>query len=189
MYIYKLLLYLNENYSNSSGSKGGLRQKLSKFPKIDKIDVRIIGLLVTRCDNKQIANELGIPLSTVQRRTRKIIQRGLVTTNFMPNYRVLGLKKGMIHIYLTNGDMKHIAEEISKMEGIISVSIHLGNSDIVAEFFYSDSEELMDFIASIKKIEGVDRTVWSEEVYVTPIENWNVASIYNKLIKSVGGQT
>ena len=89
----------------------------------------------------------------------------------------------MIHTYLRDGDMKSTAEKISDMEGITSVSIHIGNSDIVADFIYRDSEQIIDIVSSIKKIEGVEKTVWSEEVYALPINQKNLAVPFHILIK------
>lgn len=152
------------------------------FPKIDSTDIRILGLLTIGFNNKQISDELKIPLSTTQRRTRNIIQRGLVTNNFIPNYKQLGLKNGMIHVYLADGNIRSTAQKISEMNGITSVSVHVGNSDIVGEFVYEDSEQLVDILSSIKKLEGVNSAVWSEEVYVLPVGRQSITYPYHRMI-------
>jgi DNA-binding Lrp family transcriptional regulator len=164
----------------------GKTKKIESF-KVDEKDIKIISSLISGYDSQQISSELQIPLSTIQRRTRLILQSGLLEHYFRPDYRRLGLKKGMIHTYLRDGDMKPIAEKISDMEGITSVSIHIGNSDIVADFVYRDSEQIIDIVSSIKKLEGVEKTVWSEEVYVLPINHQNLAMPFHRLIKEEGG--
>ena len=150
--------------------------------KVDQKEAKIVGLLVSGYDNKRISSELQIPLSTIQRRTRQILEKGLVQHFFKPNIKQLGLKKGMIHVYLEDGNMKATAEKVAKMDGITSVAIHIGNSDIVADFVYKDSEQLVDILSSVKKLEGVDRTVWSEEVFTLPVNSEGVTSVYGKLI-------
>lgn len=160
------------------------KKKRVKFSKVDEKDIRIIGSIISGHDNQQISSDLKMPLSTIQRRTRIILQSGLLQHNFRPNYGRLGLKKGMIHVYLNDGNMKSTAEKISDMQGITSVSIHIGNSDIVGDFVYQDSEQIIDIVSSIKKLEGVDKAVWSEEVYVLPVNQQNVAAPYNRLIQS-----
>ena len=50
-------------------------------------------------------------------------------------------------------------------QGIISVAVHIGNSDLVALFVYKNSKQLLDTISESKKIPGVERVLWSEEVY------------------------
>lgn len=154
----------------------------AKVPKIDSTDIRILGLLALGFNNKQISDELRIPLSTTQRRTRNIIQRGLVTNNIIPNYKQLGLKKGMIHVYLSDGDIRSTAQRISEMNGITSVSVRVGNSDIVGEFVYEDSEQLVDILSLIKGLEGVNRAVWSEEVYVLPVGRQTITYPYRRMI-------
>ena len=149
--------------------------------KIDELDIRIIGLLVLGYRNKQITAELKKPLSTIQRRTKKIIQRGLIIPKFEPNYKQLGLKKGLIHVYLENGNMRTIGEKISNMDGITSVSIHIGNSDIIGEYVYEDSEKIVDILARIKELEGVERVVWSEEVFIIPVNKQTAIEPFRRL--------
>ena len=149
--------------------------------KIDELDIRIIGLLVLGYRNKQITAELKKPLSTIQRRTKKIIQRGLIIPKFEPNYKQLGLKKGLIHVYLENGNMRTIGEKISNMDGITSVSIHVGNSDIIGEYVYEDSEKIVDILARIKELEGVERVVWSEEVFIIPVNKQTAIEPFRRL--------
>ena len=167
--------------SSRVNEQGNIKEKEGGL-KIDQKEARILGLLVAGHDNKRISSELQIPLSTIQRRTRQILEKGLVQHFFKPNYKQLGLKKGMIHVYLADGNMKSTAEKVAKMDGITSVAIHIGNSDVVADYVYKDSEQLVDILSSIKKLEGVERTVWSEEVFILPMDNESVTSVYGRLI-------
>jgi len=147
---------------------------------LDKTDFRIVSLLVLGYDNKKISSTLNIPLSTIQRRTRLILQSELVTQEYQPNFKMLGIKKGLLHTYLRDGKLRKTAEKISEMEGILSVTIHVGNSDIVSEFVYDNSEDLVDIIASIKDIEGVTHIVWSEEIYRLKTHKENILKSFNK---------
>ena len=81
--------------------------------------------------------------------------------------------------------MKSTAQRISAMEGITSVSIHIGNSDIVGDFVYQDSEQIVDILSTIKKLDGVDKAVWSEEVFVLPLNQQNVRLPFHRLIEGV----
>lgn len=73
------------------------------------------------------------------------------------------------------------------MEGIISVAIHVGNSDILAEFVYVNADSLVDTILypSIKKIEGVERIMWSQEIENIIIPKDRVMKTYQKLIEKL----
>jgi nitrate reductase NapAB chaperone NapD len=77
----------------------------------------------------------------------------------------MGVKKGMLHIYLNNGDHEELARKISTLDTVNSVDVHIGNSDLVANTLYKDNGQLLQTISNIKHLEGVDRVVWSEEVY------------------------
>jgi DNA-binding Lrp family transcriptional regulator len=153
------------------------------FTQLDKTDFRIVSLLVLGYDNKKISSTLKIPLSTIQRRTRRILQSGIVTLEYQPNFKLLGLNKGLVHTYLHDGQLKKTGEKISKMDGILSVTIHVGNSDVVSEFVYDNSEELVDIIAAIKQIEGVDKVVWSEEVFKLLTQKENMMKSFQKYWK------
>jgi hypothetical protein len=59
----------------------------------------------------------------------------------------------------------------------------VGNSDIVADFVYRDSEQIIEIVSSIKRLDGIDKAVWSEEVYVLPISQRNLAVPFHRPIK------
>jgi len=136
--------------------------------KLDQVDVKIIALLVSGEDNKQIAKELGIPLSTIQRRTRRLFEKQTVVNRVVPNYKQIGYSKGTIHLYINNIDAIAVSKKLAEIPGVISVSIHIGNSDIVGEIIYKNSMEVLDIIAECKRIDGVTKVIWSEEVYSMP---------------------
>jgi DNA-binding Lrp family transcriptional regulator len=136
--------------------------------KVDDLDLKIIALLVSGEDNKEIADKLEIPLSTIQRRTRRLFENETVRMKAEPNYRQLGYNKGVVHLYINNVEAMRVAQELSEVPGVISVSIHIGNSDIVGEIIYGNSIEVLNVIAACKRIEGVTKVVWSEEVFELP---------------------
>ena len=136
--------------------------------RLDELDMKIIALLVIGRDNKQIADELRVPLSTIQRRTRRLFEKKTVKNRVEPNYRQLGYSKGVIHLYINNVDAMAVSQKLAEISGVVAVSIHIGNSDIVGDIIYKNSMEVLDLIARCKRIEGVMKVVWSEEVYSMP---------------------
>ena len=110
---------------------------------------------------------MNIPLSTVQRRTRRLHEKEAVRTFVEPNFSRLGMRKGVVHLYINNTDAKIVCDSLRKLTGVTRASIHIGNSDVVGEIIYRDSSDVLQMIASCKRIEGVTRVVWSEEVYST----------------------
>ncbi|HJT84509.1 MAG TPA: Lrp/AsnC family transcriptional regulator [Nitrososphaeraceae archaeon] len=153
------------NRSSNHNKKNNDRFHHDNTSIIDNIDKKIIELLLSNHDNSAIAKKLKIPLSTIQRRTRKLFEKELVSTKVELNYQKLGYKRGLLHVYLQKGLMEQIGKSIVKKRGILSVSVHVGNSDLVALFVYRDTKDLIETMGEIKEIEGVDRVLWSEEVY------------------------
>jgi DNA-binding Lrp family transcriptional regulator len=149
---------------------------------LDKHDYQILNLLTQGADNNAISEKLRIPLSTVQRRSRILLREGYVKQIFLPNYKKLGLKKGLLHVYIRTGNIKEMAEELVSREGIMSAGIHVGNSDIVGEFVYEDSEQLVDLISHVKKKDEVDRVVWSEEVFLLPGKEHSILAVLDRII-------
>lgn len=121
--------------------------------------------------NSQIAIKVSKPLSTIQRRTKRLIKMGWITPTFKIDYSKFGLKRGFLHIYLNDGDVHSVAEQVSRMAGVLSVSVHIGNSDVVAEFVSKDGPELLELTMQVKKMPHVQRIVWSEEVVAIPGKN------------------
>src|SRR5918995_1739523 len=137
----------------------------NKSVNIDNIDKKIIELLIANHDNSFISQQLAIPLSTIQRRTRKLFEKEIISTKVELNYEKLGYKRGLLHIYLKRGQLDKIGKIVVEKRGMLSVSVHVGNSDLVALFVYRDSKDLIETMTNIKEIEGVERVLWSEEVY------------------------
>ena len=136
--------------------------------KNDSIDMKIIELMVDGQNNKQISSQLSIPLSTIQRRVRTLLTKEIITPSVKLNYEKLGFKTGLLHIYLKNGDIDETAKKVYELDGITSFEIHIGNSDILANIVYKEGKELLNIITAIKKLESVERIVWSERIYQSP---------------------
>ncbi len=64
--------------------------------------------MVNGRNNKEISSQLSIPLSTIQRRVRTLLTKGIVTPRVQLNYEKLGFKTGLLHIYLKNGISKKL---------------------------------------------------------------------------------
>ncbi len=149
---------------------------------VDKLDYKILNLMTQDDDNKTIAEKLKVPLSTIQRRTRILIKKEYAKQIRRLNYKKLGLNKGLIHIYLGSGNMRKMAEELLSNDGIVSAGVHVGNSDIVGEFVYEDSEQLVDLISRVKHMDEVEKVVWSEEVYLLAGRQESILAVINRII-------
>ena len=89
----------------------------------------------------------------------------MIVTRTEPNYEKLGFKRGLIHVYLSKGEIDSVGLKLSKMRGILSASVHVGNSDLVGFFIYRNTKQLLKMTTDVKQIPGVEKVMWSEEVY------------------------
>jgi DNA-binding Lrp family transcriptional regulator len=122
-------------------------------------------LLLKGKNTKYIASKIKFPLSTVQRRARQLFDKDLIISTVELNYEKLGFKRGLLHLYLSDGIFRKVGDMLAMMPGILSVAVHIGNSDLVALFIYKDTGQLLRTINEAKKIKGVERVLWSEEIY------------------------
>ena len=131
---------------------------------IDESDIQIIKLLIKGDNNKEISSKLHIPLSTVQRRAKRIQKQELVITTTHLNRFKFGYRTGLIHVYCSDKNVQQTAKKMLEFVGVTSVEIHIGNSDILANFAYKESKDLFDVILKIKQMSGIERVIWSERI-------------------------
>ena len=153
-----------------------IRRRILSSKKIsinaDKIDIQIIDLMLANVTNKEISSFLEISLSTVQRRIRNLLNSGLVTSKVQLNYEQLGYKTGLVHVYLRDGNINEIAKKVYELDGITSIEIHIGNSDILGNVINKEGTDLLNIFVAIKKMQGVERVVWSERIYQSPLKEY-----------------
>ena len=137
---------------------------------LDPVGRNILQLMLKNYNNKEISANLKVPLSTIQRRVRNLIENEFITSRPELNYKKFGYKQGLVHIYLNDGNLDEILDQLSNLMGIVSIEVHIGNSDILAGIVYKEGPGLLKVITSIKKMEGVERVEWSEMILQYPIK-------------------
>lgn len=152
-----------------------MKKNSNSHSKIDEIDIKILDLLIENHNNKHISKTLRIPLSTIQRRVRHLIEKGFVNSRNHIDFTKFGFKTGSIHIYLKNGNVELTLDKVSRLKGVTSLEVHIGNSDIIAEVVYKKGRHLLNLITNIKNMEGIDRIVWSERIFEYPVTNNSIS--------------
>ena len=144
---------------------------------IDNLDQKLLELLIKGYENKMIAVEVKTPLSTIQRRIRKIFENQYINRKNELNYKKLGLRKGYLQIKLKRGNSYEVAQKLAGTSGIISVSEVRGNDfDILCICIFKNTEELFSLIENIKTIERINNVAWAEEVRSLPTEVEKIAA-------------
>jgi DNA-binding Lrp family transcriptional regulator len=163
--------------SDSFDDNKDIINQQNDYKLIDKIDQRLIDLLLRGYTNKKIALEAGSPLSTIQRRIRKIFENEYIHKKNELNHRKLGLRKGYLLISLKGDYSDQVARKISSIEGIVCISLVTGSIDILCVCLFIDTNHLFKIIESIKTVERVEKVSWSEEVRVIPSKQMTISSL------------
>src|SRR5215471_20709687 len=142
----------------------------SDYKLIDGLDQKLIELLLKGYSNKNIALEARSPLSTIQRRIKRIFEDQYIHKKNELNHRKLGLRKGYLLISLKGDYSDRVAQKISTIKGITCISLVTGSIDILCVCLFRDTNHLFKMIESIKTIERVEKVSWSEEVRNIPPE-------------------
>ena len=151
----------NNRYEKSVTSQAEMGQQTE----VDELDLQLLNLLLKGFDNKRIADTTESPLSTIQRRTRLIFERGLATSKIEPDYKRLGFKKGFLAIRLKGGKIQSIAERLKRIRGIIAISVNIGTFPLTCTIVYKNVTELWSIISSVQELDYIQDVLWSEEIY------------------------
>ena len=136
---------------------------------LDKTDQQLIKLLLEGYSNKKIALQAKSPLSTIQRRIRKLFENEYVIKRNEMNHKKLGLRKVYLLVSLKGDFSTPIAQKISNIRGITFIALVTGGIDILCICIFKDTDNLFKIIENIRAIERVDKVTWSEEVSTIPI--------------------
>jgi DNA-binding Lrp family transcriptional regulator len=160
----------NNNNSQSDINSGSASQLDLDTYIIDDVDQKLLELLIRGYENKKIATEVKTPLSTIQRRIRKIYENQYVSRKNELNYNKLGLRRGYLQISLRGDKSYEVAQKLAGIRGVIAVSELTGNFDILCTCIFKNTDELFNLIEDIKTIERIDKVTWAEEVHSVSIE-------------------
>ena len=164
----------NNNYNNQNNDVSSQLDADTYI--IDNLDQKLLELLARGYENKKIAAEVKTPLSTIQRRIRKIFQNQYVSRKNELNYKKLGLRKGYLQISLRGDKSYEVAQKLAGISSIISVAeVTSSFFDILCICIFKTTDELFSLIENIKIIERrIDKVAWVEEVQSLALEEKNL---------------
>jgi DNA-binding Lrp family transcriptional regulator len=136
-------------------------------PVLSHLDKKVLKLLLASngdISSMALSKELGIPLTTIQRRRKKIAEFLDVTCSLA--LRKLGLRSIIFFVATKNGMSANTAKEILTWPGVVSVSRTFSNSgiDIKAEVILKTNREIIDFSDKVKTTDGVKDVFWIESI-------------------------
>jgi len=168
--------WLHRTYKDASDStKIGLDARTSSsvekrgssfsFTEVDKKVLRSLLDSGGKVSSLALSRKLEIPLTTVQRR-RKRLESEFLEVSYSLRLDKLGWRKADLLVSTGNGMTSAVGKEILAHNNITRVSKAIGEHtiDLHAESVFKDNKELLDVIEWIKSLEGVKDVVWTEPV-------------------------
>jgi DNA-binding Lrp family transcriptional regulator len=132
---------------------------LEKAP--DKIDRQIVAALRLdgRTPNKTLAKRLNVSETTVAARIRSLIERNVMRVTVQRDIYALGYQfHGFADLYVFGRNVDDVADDASRIDGVLSVSLHLGSPDIMVGFGARDRRDLTRVLNDeLSNLPGVQR--------------------------------
>ena len=136
--------------------------------KLTDTDRKILKVLLergSRPSTKALAERIGVPVSTVERR-RRILEKNVLTTSYFIDLRPYGFKRIEFLIETGSGLTARVAKQLMNMPEVIAVSKTIGEHtiDLIAELIVKDNSQTLDLSEVVKGMHGVRDVIWTEVI-------------------------
>lgn len=139
-----------------------MREKLPVMVEIDDIDKKIIAQYAqdARQSYHQVAKKIGVAVSTVQARTRRLEKEGIIKGyTAVLDYEKLGLSVTAITSVTTvGGKLSEVEGKLAQMPQASAVYDVTGATDAIVLSKFKSTNELSKFTKTIQAIPNVYRT-------------------------------
>jgi hypothetical protein len=135
------------------------------FTEVDKKVLKSLLDSSGRVSSLSLSRKLEIPLTTVQRR-RKRLESEFLEVSYSLRLDRLGWRKAELLVSTHKGMTANVGKELLGHDSIARVSKSIGEHtiDIHAESVFKNNKELLNIIEWVKSLEGVRDVVWTEPV-------------------------
>jgi DNA-binding Lrp family transcriptional regulator len=138
---------------------------ISQLSELDRKMLRLLLDSEGRISTHEMFLQLGIPLSTLQRR-RKRLEEGYLVQQYSLDPMKFGYRKIDLLIYTEGGGTIDIGKELLKREEVTYAARTIGEHtiDLRIEVFVKDNGVLLNLLEDVKAMKGVRDVVWTEVV-------------------------
>ena len=152
---------------------------------ISAIDKKILKILLSPDDGKStksMSTKLGIPVTTVRRR-RKRLERNFLKMHYVLDIERFGWRRVDFFISIRHGMINTVATKLMALNDVTYVGKSIGEHtiDLRIESIVKDNNVLLDLLEKIKEMEGVEDVVWSEIVSIVGQKISIPSSIIDKI--------
>ncbi len=149
----------------SQQAEARTRMSVKRLTETDKQILRSLVSSRGRISSVELARKLEIPLTTIQRR-RKRLESEFLEVAYSLKLEKLGWRNADLLISTSRGKASNIGKELLTHNSITRVCRSIGEHtiDLHAEIVFKDNTELLNVIERIKSLDGVKDVVWTEPV-------------------------
>lgn len=133
---------------------------------IDSIDEEIIRQLQTdgRRPYTYLAKAVGLSEAAVRQRVQRLLEAGVMQVVAVTDPLSLGLRRQAMVGIKVQGDVRHVADVLAKLDEVVYVVLTAGSVDLLAEVVVASDEDLLlllnDSIRSIPGVVATDTSIY-----------------------------
>jgi Lrp/AsnC family transcriptional regulator for asnA, asnC and gidA len=130
-------------------------------PQLDAIDEELIRQLQVdgRRPYTQLAKGVGLSEAAVRQRVQRLLESGVMQVVAVTDPLSLGLRRQAMVGIKVQGDVRHVADVLAKLDEVVYVVLTAGSVDLLAEVVVASDEDLLHLLnESIRSIPGVVAT-------------------------------
>jgi DNA-binding Lrp family transcriptional regulator len=153
-------------------------------PVLTAVDKKILKILLTpdgKHSSKSLAERLGIPATTVQRRRKRLEK--ILTISYTLCPKSFGWHKVDFLIATESGKTGLVGKDLLKRDEVIYVGKSIGQHsiDLRVETILEDNAEILRMMELLKATKGIKDVVWTEIVEVVGTKMSIPAQIVDRL--------
>jgi DNA-binding Lrp family transcriptional regulator len=174
---------VNDSKQRKRNAKRGDKEQTPVLSPVDKKILKTLLSSTGEISSLTLSRELDIPLSTVQRR-RKRLEADFLEASYSPKLEKLGWRVAMLFVHTEKGNTLGVGNEIlSWKDSTVRVWRAIGaeTTDIITEAIFKENKDLMDIIERVKAIKGVTNISWIELVSTLGKNDQCFESIIDKM--------
>lgn len=169
--LHSLNKVINSSYDSANNPQNAKRTKAT----ISSVDKKILKAMLECGSNNpsslQLSRDLDIPLSTVQRR-RKRLEKEFICESYGLRYEKFGKRHVTFIVSLGVGDRSQVPKEILALDKVIALTRTFGDeADLKVEAILDGNQELIGISEKLKAISGVQKISWFESIEVLGKKN------------------
>jgi DNA-binding Lrp family transcriptional regulator len=149
----------------SQQAEAKTRMSVKRLTETDKQILRSLVSSRGRISSVELARKLEIPLTTIQRR-RKRLESEFLEVAYSLKLEKLGWRRADLLVSTYKGTSSNVGKALLTHNSITRVCRTIGEHtiDLHAEIVFKDNTELLNVIERIKSLDGVKDVVWTEPV-------------------------